>query len=235
MTVGMGRAATPARMRSRPTCRRATTTPFGARTSPFLLSTFVLKPSMGSVTTAGRSQAPSLPKEWWSAGRTGAPYCAHDLEDAADVGIIDIDDLPAVVTEAAGRSRSSQLHTFITALVDCITETGEIGMRQPFAGALAALRDFNYERIYTRPGSIAQGEAVVAVLRDLVEYFAANPAGMPASMDLTPAGRGEGPASIGGARAGRGEGRLVGVRGRLAAMRAGPPRRTGPSGEPSRM
>jgi dGTPase len=109
-------------------------------------------------------------------------YSAHDLEDAADVGIIDIDDLPPLVTEVAGRSRSSQLHTFITALVDCITETGEIGMRQPFAGALAALRDFNYERIYTRPGSIAQGEAVVAVLRDLVEYFAANPASMPAGM-----------------------------------------------------
>ncbi len=102
-------------------------------------------------------------------------YCAHDLEDAADVGIINLDDLPQAVTEVAGRSRASQLHCFIDALVECITETGEIGMRQPYAGALSALRDFNYERIYTRPGSIAQGETVVAVLRDLVEYFASHP------------------------------------------------------------
>jgi dGTPase len=119
-------------------------------------------------------------------------YCAHDLEDAADVGIIDIDDLPPMVAEVAGRTRASQLRTFIAALVDCITETGQIGMRQHFAAALAALRDFNYERIYTRPGSIAQGEAVVAVLRDLVEYYAANPAKMPATMGQEPAGSGEG-------------------------------------------
>ena len=55
-------------------------------------------------------------------------------------------------------------------------------MRQPYAGALAALRDFNYERIYTRPGSIAQGETVVAVLRDLVEYYASNPTTIPSGL-----------------------------------------------------
>jgi dGTPase len=102
-------------------------------------------------------------------------YCAHDLEDAAGVGIVDLDDLPGAVVEVAGRSRSAQLRCFVNALVDCITTTGEIGMRQPFAGALAELRAFNYERIYTRPSSIAQGRAVIAVLSALVEYFADNP------------------------------------------------------------
>jgi dGTPase len=115
-------------------------------------------------------------------------YCAHDLEDAGDVGIIDVDDLPKTVTEVAGRSRASQLSCFIGALVDCITETGEIGMRQPYAGALAALRDFNYERIYTRPGSIAQGQAVVAVLRSLVDYFAAHPDKVPPGLNVTAVG-----------------------------------------------
>ena len=37
------------------------------------------------------------------------------------------------------------------------------------------MRAFNYERIYTRPSSIAQGRAVIAVLSALVEYFAENP------------------------------------------------------------
>jgi dGTPase len=102
-------------------------------------------------------------------------YCAHDLEDAAGIGIVDVDDLPPSVVDVAGRSRSSQLRCFITALVDCMTATGEIGMRQPFATALAHLRAFNYERIYTRPSSIAQGRAVISVLSALVEYFAENP------------------------------------------------------------
>ena len=52
-------------------------------------------------------------------------------------------------------------------------------MLQPYAGALAALREFNYERIYTRPSSVAQGRAVVAVLSALVEYFASDPARVP--------------------------------------------------------
>jgi dGTPase len=102
-------------------------------------------------------------------------YCAHDLEDAAGIGIVDLDDLPRAVVEVAGRTRSSQLRCFVNALVDCITANGEIGMHQPFANALAELRAFNYDRIYTRPSSMAQGRAVIAVLSALVEYFADNP------------------------------------------------------------
>ena len=47
------------------------------------------------------------------------------------------------------------------------------------AGALAALRAFNYERIYVRPASLAQSRAVVEVLRALVEFYIEHPASMP--------------------------------------------------------
>ena len=47
------------------------------------------------------------------------------------------------------------------------------------AGALASLRAFNYERIYTRPDSVAQSNAVIEVLRGLVEYYCENPGAMP--------------------------------------------------------
>jgi dGTPase len=43
------------------------------------------------------------------------------------------------------------------------------------AAALAALREFNYERIYVRPASLAQSRAVIAVLRALVEYYSEHP------------------------------------------------------------
>ena len=109
-------------------------------------------------------------------------YCAHDLEDAASVGIVDLDDLPADVAEVAGTARSRQLSCFISALVDCITTTGEIGMRQPYAQALSSLREFNYERIYSRPASVAQGEAVISVLSALVDFYTANPDRVPASV-----------------------------------------------------
>ena len=47
------------------------------------------------------------------------------------------------------------------------------------AEALAEFRAFNYEQIYMRPASVAQGQAVVRVLRALVEYYADRPNTLP--------------------------------------------------------
>jgi dGTPase len=103
-------------------------------------------------------------------------YSAHDLEDAIAAGVVTADSLPAEVVAVCGERRGRQLSVFIKELVDCISETGVVGMRSDVAGALAALREFNYKRIYSRPESQEQGAAVVAVLRALVEYYAAHPA-----------------------------------------------------------
>ncbi len=108
-------------------------------------------------------------------------YCAHDLEDAVRAGIVGTSELPRDLVDVIGVTRSSQLSTFIDALISCITSRGVVAMEQGAAECLAALRSFNYERIYTRPESIAQGNSVVTVLRALVEYFVENP-------DLVPAG-----------------------------------------------
>lgn len=116
-------------------------------------------------------------------------YCAHDLEDAVHAGIVDPRDLPADVVEVAGRSRREQLGTFVRAVVRGVVEHGEVGMPAAEASALAALRAFNYERIYVRPESLAQSRAVVAVLRALVEFYAGHPAALPDTVAPTPAGR----------------------------------------------
>ena len=113
-------------------------------------------------------------------------YSAHDLEDAAHAGIVSPLDLPDAVAAVCGRSRGEQLGTFVGALVDCITSTGVVGMRPAEAGALAGLRAFNYERIYTRPESVAQGAAVVAVLVALVEHFADRPFAIPDVVGAAP-------------------------------------------------
>jgi dGTPase len=123
--------------------------------------------------------APSTPEgevvSW--ADRIG--YVCHDFEDAVSAGIVTAEMLPAVVGERCGSRRGVQLGSFIDAMVTTITETGVIGMDSDHAEALAAFREFNYEQIYLRPESVAQGEAVVAVLRALVEHFAARPEAIP--------------------------------------------------------
>ena len=43
------------------------------------------------------------------------------------------------------------------------------------AEALAEFRRFNYEHVYLRPASRAQADAVIALLRALVEHYADRP------------------------------------------------------------
>ncbi len=111
-------------------------------------------------------------------------YCAHDLEDAIHAGIIAPDDLPSEIIEVCGRSRREQLNTFVRAVVRAVEEHGEVGMPPDEAAALAALRAFNYERIYIRPASRAQSRAVIDVLRALVEYYVEHPELMPDASDV---------------------------------------------------
>jgi dGTPase len=108
-------------------------------------------------------------------------YCAHDLEDAVHAGIVAEVDIPTEIAEVCGRTRREQLRTFVRAVIRAVDRYGEVGMEPAEASALAALRAFNYERIYVRPASLAQSRAVVQVLRALVEFYLAHPEAMPAT------------------------------------------------------
>jgi len=107
-------------------------------------------------------------------------YCAHDVEDAIIAGIVSPDDLPRSVQLVLGRTRREQLHALIGALVRVISTTGVIGLDEAHAEALSDLRAFNYSRIYTRPASMEQSDAVIAVLRALVDHFGEHPELLPA-------------------------------------------------------
>jgi dGTPase len=129
--------------------------------------------------------APATPEGVVVSWADRVAYTAHDLEDAVHTGIVSADELPRAVVEVCGRTRGEQLGTFVRELVRSTTSTGVIGMRPHVAEALAALRAFNYERIYTRPEAIAQSVAVVAVLRGLVEHYLERPDRLP--LDFRPA------------------------------------------------
>ena len=110
-------------------------------------------------------------------------YTAHDLEDAARAGIVDLGMLPELVVERCGPTRSTQLRAFINDVVETTHRTGLVGMSGAMAEALSELRRFDYERIYLRPASAEQSRRVVELLRALVEHYAAHPAEMPSSLE----------------------------------------------------
>ncbi len=107
-------------------------------------------------------------------------YCAHDLEDAMHAGIVTASQLPADVVGVCGTRRSQQLRVFITAVIEATSRQGRVGMDSVVAAALGQLRQFNYERIYMRAESVAQSDAVVEVLRALVDHYIAHPGSIPA-------------------------------------------------------
>lgn len=119
--------------------------------------------------------APSTPEGEVVSWADRIAYVCHDFEDAEHADIVRSSDLPTVVQEMCGDRRSRQLHAFIDGVVGAARETGTIGMAEPLAEALAAFRSFNYEHIYMRPASLAQNEAVISVLRALVEYYSQRP------------------------------------------------------------
>jgi dGTPase len=123
--------------------------------------------------------APATPEGEACAIADRLAYTTHDAEDAARAGVVDLDDLPAVVLDRVGARRSRQLDAFVTDVVTTSQHLGVIGMSPDTAGALAALRTWNYERIYLRPESVAQAGMVHRMLGALVEHYVAHPADLP--------------------------------------------------------
>lgn len=106
-------------------------------------------------------------------------YVCHDFQDAVEAGITSPGDLPDRVRRLCGTEHRQQLGTFITAVIDAARYTGRIGMVPDIAEALADFRRFNYERIYNRPASQAQGRSVIDMLRALVDRYIDEPALLP--------------------------------------------------------
>ena len=132
--------------------------------------------------------APSTPEGEVVSWADRIAYVCHDFEDAVAAGIVSTDQLPSIVADRCGTSRSSQLGTFVRAMIRATAETGRIGMTPREAEALAAFRRFNYDEVYLRPESREQAAAVIRLLRALVEHYAMEPGLLPDADALDPGG-----------------------------------------------
>ncbi len=119
--------------------------------------------------------APSTPEGEVVSWADRIAYVCHDWEDAVLAGIVAPHQLPVAVRSLCGERRSAQLSAFIAGVVSASLRTGQVGMEEEAAEALTAFRACNYERIYLRDASLRQGDAVISVLRALVEHFSDRP------------------------------------------------------------
>lgn len=123
--------------------------------------------------------APATPEGEVCALADRISYATHDAEDAGRAGIVNLGDLPKIVVDRAGSSRSRQLNAFIRDVVLTSQHNSAIGMSTDMADALAALRAWDYERIYLRPESVRQSRTVNRMLRALVQHYATHPSDLP--------------------------------------------------------
>lgn len=113
-------------------------------------------------------------------------YVCHDFEDAVDAGVVVPADLPAGVAEVVGSDRRTQLHRFITAMVETIATDGVVALRAAEGEALEAFRAFNYERIYLRPDAVAQADRSARLIAGLVEFYLTHPSLLPEGTAVVP-------------------------------------------------
>ncbi|HVB92294.1 MAG TPA: HD domain-containing protein, partial [Acidimicrobiales bacterium] len=92
--------------------------------------------------------APATPEGEVVSWADRVAYVCHDWEDAVLAGIVAPHQLPPAVRELCGERRSAQLGAFIGGVVSATLRTGQVGMEEDAAEALAAFRTCNYERIY---------------------------------------------------------------------------------------
>lgn len=102
-------------------------------------------------------------------------YVCHDFEDAMTSQLVSIDDLSSDVIAEIGLTRGDWIDSFLEGVIVGTLASGHIAMQDAKAQALAAFRKTNYEKIYLRPESRQQGQAVVRVLQALVDFASANP------------------------------------------------------------
>ena len=111
-------------------------------------------------------------------------YVCHDFEDAVAAGVVTPGMLPDLVRERCGTTRRRQISAFVRSLLDATEAAGMVGMGAAEADALAEFRRFDYEHIYMRPASVQQADAVIRMLRALVERYADRPNLLPLDRQL---------------------------------------------------
>jgi dGTPase len=106
-------------------------------------------------------------------------YINHDIGDAVRAGIITEDDLPSSATTVLGYSPSQRINTMVGDIIghswsvsgyDTTASPG-IGMSLQILEATNTLRDFLFERVYSRRSAEGEAEKARAVIRSLYEYF----------------------------------------------------------------
>src|SRR5262245_20019160 len=94
-------------------------------------------------------------------------YINHDIDDAIRAGLLREEDLPKEPIAVLGQTGSARIDALVHDMAEHSLKAGEI-VQGPGAGpAMAALRDFMFERVYLGPGVRTEHRRIARVVRRL--------------------------------------------------------------------
>ena len=98
-------------------------------------------------------------------------YLGRDIEDAIQLRIIKVDDIPSSGSKIVGTTNSQIIKTLVDDIIKTSAKTGEIGFSDEVYEALIILRDFNYKNIYFNPVLSGHNKYFERILKLLFNYL----------------------------------------------------------------
>jgi dGTPase len=109
-------------------------------------------------------------------------YINHDIDDAIRAGVISARDLPDEPIRILGDTGARRIDTLVHDLVERSAAAGDVVQGEDTGAAMAALREFMFDRVYLSPEVTREREKIRLVVRTLFEHFCGHPEEIPASI-----------------------------------------------------
>ena len=107
-------------------------------------------------------------------------YINHDIDDALRAGVLAESDLPAEPIAALGATGRQRIDRLVHDVVEQSERAGDIVQGEEAAKAMAALREFMFERVYLAPQARKEHAKIEWAVRTLFEHYCEHPREIPA-------------------------------------------------------
>ena len=97
-------------------------------------------------------------------------YINHDIDDAAEAGILNPDDLPKSATDILGKTRKERINRMVTDMIVSSENEDDIKVSPEIAAATDELKDFMFSNVYLMtPEFIEAKNMIKEMFRQLIE------------------------------------------------------------------
>lgn len=106
-------------------------------------------------------------------------YINHDIDDAVRGGVLREDELPERSLRRLGRTHGERVGTMISSVVRYSADKDDVQMEPEIWDELMVLRDFMFERVYSRDWAANESQKAEHIVSELFMYYMEHPSMMP--------------------------------------------------------